>query len=191
MLTRTLSCAKRLFHQRIIAFATDGSPSSRKAFDFIKNFRLCNSSDILKVITCPPLLATTTDIDALPPIDFGDREEVTNMVVALQNARIKLIKEEYTPLIAAIGCEYEFLIGDPLEGPRVEVPKLASECNAELLVVGSRGLKTVKRLMLGSVADASVHRAHCHVLVVKGFDEDEGEFSETEDILAADPYMPT
>jgi len=37
----------------------------------------------------------------------------------------------------------------------------------DLLVMGSRGLSTGKRLLLGSVSDAVVHHAKCRVLVVR------------------------
>ena len=162
-------------------------PPQVAPFDFMKNFHICNKQDILKIITCPPLIATSWDIDALPSLEFGSKDEVNKVILGLQNARIKRIKDEYEPLIAAIGCEHDFLVGNPLGGPRIEVPKLATECGAELLVVGSRGLKGLKSFMLGSVADASVHHAHCNVLVCKGFEEDEevNEFS-----IEDAPYIP-
>jgi nucleotide-binding universal stress UspA family protein len=39
--------------------------------------------------------------------------------------------------------------------------------NAELAVVGSRGLNPLQRLLLGSVSSKVVHRADCDVLVVR------------------------
>jgi nucleotide-binding universal stress UspA family protein len=38
---------------------------------------------------------------------------------------------------------------------------------ADLVVVGSRGLNPLKRLLLGSVSSKVVHRAECDVLVVR------------------------
>jgi nucleotide-binding universal stress UspA family protein len=39
--------------------------------------------------------------------------------------------------------------------------------DADLVVVGSRGLNPIERLMLGSVSSKVVHRAPCDVLVVR------------------------
>lgn len=52
-----------------------------------------------------------------------------------------------------------------LEGQPAEALLGASE-DADLVVVGSRGLGGFKRLMLGSVSDQVVHHAACPVLVV-------------------------
>lgn len=48
-----------------------------------------------------------------------------------------------------------------------EIIKLGDELEADLLVVGSRGLRGVRRMLLGSHSDAIVHRAHRPVLVVR------------------------
>jgi nucleotide-binding universal stress UspA family protein len=54
------------------------------------------------------------------------------------------------------------------EGRSVEtVLKLAEELRADLIVVGSRGLGTLKRLALGSVSEGIAHRAACPVLVLR------------------------
>ena len=39
--------------------------------------------------------------------------------------------------------------------------------NADLVVVGSRGLNPLQRMLLGSVSAKVVNRAHCDVLVVR------------------------
>ena len=43
----------------------------------------------------------------------------------------------------------------------------AQDLNADLIVIGSRGLGGFKRLMLGSVSDGVTHHAHCPVLIVR------------------------
>lgn len=52
----------------------------------------------------------------------------------------------------------------PVEGILAQARKL----RARVIVLGSRGLGAVGRLLLGSVSRAVVRRAHCSVLVVRG-----------------------
>jgi len=49
-----------------------------------------------------------------------------------------------------------------------EVLDLAENLEAGLIVVGSRGLGSVKRLVVGSVSEAIVHGTLCPVLVLRG-----------------------
>jgi nucleotide-binding universal stress UspA family protein len=44
---------------------------------------------------------------------------------------------------------------------------VAEKENAELIVLGSRGLGTFTRMIMGSVSDGVLHHAHCPVLVVR------------------------
>jgi nucleotide-binding universal stress UspA family protein len=48
----------------------------------------------------------------------------------------------------------------------------AEETDAELVIVGRRGLGGVKRLLMGSVSEGVVHHARCPVLVVCGDGDD-------------------
>src|SRR5918992_3356565 len=48
-----------------------------------------------------------------------------------------------------------------------EVIKLSEELGVGLLVVGSRGLGTVRRILMGSHSEEIVHHAHVPVLVVR------------------------
>jgi nucleotide-binding universal stress UspA family protein len=48
--------------------------------------------------------------------------------------------------------------------PDEEIIALGEEIDASLIVVGSRGLGGIKRVLMGSVADSVVRLAHCPVL---------------------------
>lgn len=50
--------------------------------------------------------------------------------------------------------------------PSLALVQLASELDAQLLVVGTHGLHGIARWLLGSVAEGVVRQAHCPVLVI-------------------------
>ena len=49
----------------------------------------------------------------------------------------------------------------------LEIVALAEELQADLIVMGCRGLGGVRRALMGSVSDSVVRHAHCPVLVVR------------------------
>ncbi len=52
--------------------------------------------------------------------------------------------------------------------PDEEIVKLAEELGAGLIVVGSRGLGSLKRVLMGSVSESVLHHTHASVLVARG-----------------------
>jgi nucleotide-binding universal stress UspA family protein len=50
----------------------------------------------------------------------------------------------------------------------VQIAATCDELGADLLLIGSRGLGPVRRLVLGSVSEGVVHRAACPTLVLRG-----------------------
>jgi nucleotide-binding universal stress UspA family protein len=51
--------------------------------------------------------------------------------------------------------------------PDAAIVWLAEELGAGLLVVGSRGLGGIRRVLIGSVSDSVVRHAHCSVMVIR------------------------
>jgi nucleotide-binding universal stress UspA family protein len=51
--------------------------------------------------------------------------------------------------------------------PVFEIVRAAEEENADLIVLGSRGMGGFQRLLMGSVSDGVLHHAHCPVLIVR------------------------
>jgi nucleotide-binding universal stress UspA family protein len=48
-----------------------------------------------------------------------------------------------------------------------EVVRLGEEIEAGLIVMGSRGVSTITRILLGSDAESIVRHAHCPVMIVR------------------------
>jgi nucleotide-binding universal stress UspA family protein len=69
-------------------------------------------------------------------------------------------------LAGGVPLATEMHFGDPSE----VICRRATELGADLVVVGSRGLGAIERVLLGSVSDAVIRCAPCSVLVVRGPD---------------------
>ena len=62
---------------------------------------------------------------------------------------------------------FHTVIGLPSGGPRDEVLRVAEEEKCDFIVLGSRGLSPMKRVLVGSVSSYVVTHASCNVIVVQ------------------------
>ena len=69
---------------------------------------------------------------------------------------------------AGLPIETRVLEGTPFN----ELIKAAREENADLLIMGTRGLTGIKHVLIGSTAEKVVRKAPCPVLVLKPEDFD-------------------
>jgi universal stress protein A len=60
-----------------------------------------------------------------------------------------------------VPCEHRLLTGDAAD----EILRQAAEDEADLIVIGTRGWSRVRKLLLGSVAEAVMQRAPCPVII--------------------------
>jgi nucleotide-binding universal stress UspA family protein len=74
-------------------------------------------------------------------------------------ARLREIK----PSDPSIAVEHRLLTGDPAQA----IVKLADEEAIDLIVLSSHGRTGLARMLLGSVAETILRKAHCPVLVCK------------------------
>jgi nucleotide-binding universal stress UspA family protein len=97
---------------------------------------------------------------AAAPIYFEQLEgAVRDSAGALVENAVTKLKSKKTPL--RISCAV-------LEGsPRETIVDEADRWGADLIVMGSRGLSALNRLLLGSVSNAVVHHAKCSVEIVR------------------------
>src|SRR3954447_8356846 len=90
------------------------------------------------------------------------RDDVELQWAVSSPARVGTILERSEEKLreAGIECETRSDEGDPAD----VLVRLASECGADLLVIGNKGMK---RRVLGSVPNTVTHKADCTVMVVK------------------------
>lgn len=145
--------------RRSILLATDGSEeaalAARAAADL--SVRAGVRLHVVHVWQAPR--AATLPAEAIDPCPAGAYEES-------EREAGELLEEQTERLRSAEGtvADAHLRKGRPAE----EIVVLAEELDAGLVVVGSRGLGAVKRLVVGSVAEGIVNLAPCPALVVRG-----------------------
>jgi nucleotide-binding universal stress UspA family protein len=92
----------------------------------------------------------------------GDAEDVELQWTWRPYARLKTTLERKQAALRRQGveCDCRLEEGDPAD----VLLALTRECDADLLVIGNKGMK---RRLLGSVPNTLTHKAECSVLVVK------------------------
>lgn len=135
-----------------ILVATDGSENAVMAVEHAAEVaRLAGSTEVLIVHVCP---ACTADLDP----DDKNRELAE---VIVQDAG-KVITEAGIPVRTRVEIDASpDLTGNALVD-------IASEEEVDLIVIGSRGLSEFKGMLLGSISNKVLQKAHCPVLVIKG-----------------------
>ena len=81
---------------------------------------------------------------------------------------LKLLQASSERAIAAgVGAESMQTTGDPVGNPGETICAIAQDWEADLIVIGHRGLSGVKELIQGSVSNYVFHHAPCSVLSVQ------------------------
>jgi nucleotide-binding universal stress UspA family protein len=135
-----------------ILVALDGSELSEQVIGTLHNLKLETMSQVVlaHVISKP-----TSDLDIV-----ADRPQVET-----EDIPYRAIEKKLQSYQEKIPCktELEIVTGDPAE----EIVRLANIYQTDLILIGSRGLTGMKRILQGSVSSQVVTDASCSVLVVK------------------------
>lgn len=136
-----------------ILLATDGSEDSVLALDAA--VELANSTDSeLHLVTV-----------ALGYPDYA--EEDPEMAERIRDDTKDTLERQAKKVEEAGGKVAEQHL-QVAEGDRAQqIVQVAEDIGAGLIVMGSRGLRGLKRLAMGSVSDAVVRYAHCPVMVIR------------------------
>ncbi len=137
---------------KTVVVALDGSETQARVIHTLEELQLQPTTKIiLSHVICPPEMDEELVADR-PQTGF-EGSPYLHMEKQLQSYQARLPGES----------ALEVVTGDPAE----EIIRLANIYQADLIVIGSRGLTGVKRIIQGSVSSQVVENAHCSVLVVK------------------------
>lgn len=137
---------------KTILVALDGSELSERVIETLREFQLQPATKIILSHVIPP---PVSELELVADRPHTQSEEVPYLHIErqMQNYQANLPGES----------ELEIVSGDPAE----EIIRLANIYHADLIVIGSRGLIGLKRIIQGSVSSQVVEDAPCSVLVVK------------------------
>eukprot|EP00296_Roombia_truncata_P001976 JP437839.1.p1 GENE.JP437839.1~~JP437839.1.p1 ORF type:complete len:154 (-),score=65.23 JP437839.1:44-505(-) len=149
---------------RKIAIAIDGSEQSAHAFNWAADNVVKPDDTIVFIHGREDPVANLIAYSGMSGGVVGSPELFQN-VEAHSISASKTMVEKYTHV-----AENRKLTHIEIEGkgdPKDIIVEAVKECNADLLVIGSRGLGAIKRAFVGSVSSHCVHHCHCPVLVVR------------------------
>ncbi|WP_375512258.1 universal stress protein [uncultured Nostoc sp.] len=135
-----------------VLVALDGSEISERVIQTLDNLAL--SKDAL-VILCHVFLTPESEMEL--PADRPQPESPTFSYFQIEK-QLQSYQEKLS-----VSSELELVTGDPAE----EIIRLANIYKTDLIIIGSRGLMGMKRIVQGSVSSQVVEEANCSVLVVK------------------------
>lgn len=138
-----------------VLVATDGSKDSLEAGEFVSQMIARNPSIEVHIITVKDPSVMQELVGMIPP------SVAQTMEADSQNALDAMEKA-----IAGMGVEVKSKRSEWGNAANV-ICRAAEAEDMDLIVVGSRGRGAIAGLVLGSVSNRIVHRAHCPVLVVR------------------------
>ncbi len=140
-----------------IVVGTDGSESAREAIRQAASLAQMSGASLDVVSAYEPVASRSQKESGAAPADvaheFGPREDVN---FALDGA-------------AAIAADHGVEVGrHPMDGdPADAILKVAEEVDADLIVVGNKGMTGARRFLLGSVPNKVSHHAPCSVYIAR------------------------
>lgn len=137
---------------KTILVALDDSELADRVIQALQELVLPKDS---KVILCHVFPTSESEME-LP----ADRPQPESPAISYFHIEKQL--QSYQTILP-VESDIEIVTGDPAE----EIIRLANIYKANLIMIGSRGLTGMKRIVQGSVSSQVVEEANCSVLVVK------------------------
>lgn len=148
--------------QRKVLIALDGSEQSDHAFEwYMKNTRQPN--DYVYGVTCVEYnFGGMSLIRRVGPL--ADTDALTKQFKE-QHSEVEKRCADYTARLRSAGVkgQVDYISG---KKPGPAIVEFGEQVKADMVIMGTRGLGAIKRMMLGSVSTFVLQNSHCPVSVV-------------------------
>jgi nucleotide-binding universal stress UspA family protein len=139
---------------------TDGSPTAGVALQHATALAKALGATLHIVYAYRPMLSSEA---AMSATSGGPTIDVAGVNQGIAENAAEICKHAASAAAdSGVKVETHSLPGDPADA----LVNVAEEVDADLLVVGNRGMSGVKRFVLGSVPNKISHHAPCSVLIV-------------------------
>lgn len=148
---------------RRILLATDGSESSKRAAASVAE-RPWPAGTEVRVFSAVEIALTPLQSAFVPPFVENEQMEVLR-AQAMKRAEEAIAQAEQ--ILSGAGLKTSESISVLVESPKQTIVDEAAKWGADLVVVGSHGMRGIDRFLLGSVSEAVAMHAGCSVEVIR------------------------
>jgi nucleotide-binding universal stress UspA family protein len=141
-----------------IVVGTDGSDTAKEAVRQAVELARSVGAELLLVSAYQPVARVSVNRETAP----GERDAQW-MVSAREDVATLLSEAAATAQAAGVPVQTFPRQGDPADA----ILDIAEERDADLIVVGNKGMTGAKRFLLGSVPNRVSHHAPCSVLIIR------------------------
>ena len=147
--------------ERIVCIAVNEAQVSQSAFDwYVNNYHKASNLVLLVHIHIKPKVPLT--------LGAGSMSVTENYTKILEESarKSKEMVNEYEAKCREKNMKYKIELQDELYSPGYMICDIATKHNAELVVMGQRGLGPFGRALLGSTSDYVLHHINIPVVII-------------------------
>ena len=146
-----------------ILVAVDGSKPSLDAAEYAIQLAEKHEAELTSLYVVSPDIRYGYLEDDEKPLQYGPLKEIVMMAVERGQKQVDEVKQKASK--NNIDIKTDVIIGKT--SVVKSIVEYAEEHKIDLIVIGTRGMSGIKKMLLGSTASGVVTYAHCPVMVVK------------------------
>jgi len=146
-------------NKKIVLIAIDGSPQAEAAFDWYISFAHTTGNELLLVHVADPPFVSTQQVMYMS-------KELWEEMLAQEKEKVQILEDKFADKMRAakVAGRIKAVFNNRAGEALVDIAK---EKKPLMVVMGTRGLGTMRRTILGSVSDYVLHHAHCPVMIYR------------------------